>query len=91
MRPFKDFDWYDRPDVQAARHRAQQEAAKAIDARHLLLGFLDTPGETRSALRRALGDEGFERLARTAEASDRADGTPGIGDFLGAPPEPDGD
>ena len=91
VRPFEDFDWYDRPDVQAARHRAQQEAAKAIDARHLLLGFLDIPGETRSALRRALGDEGFERLVRAAEASDSADGTPGIGDFLVVPPEPDGE
>jgi len=85
VQPFEDFDWYDLADVQAARRRAQQEAAKAIDVRHLLLGFLDTDGATRSALRRALGDEGFERLVRTAETSDRADGTPGIGDFLVVP------
>ncbi len=91
VRPFEDFDWYDRSDVQAARRRAQLEAARAIDARHLLLGFLDTPGETRSALRQALGDEGFERLIRTAEASDQADGTPGIGDFLVVPQAPGGD
>ena len=88
MRPFEDFDWYDRPDVQAARSRAQAVAARAIDARHLLLGFLDIPGETRLALCRALGDEGFERLVRTAEASDRDAGTPGIGDFLVMPPVP---
>ncbi len=91
VRPFEDFDWYDRPDVQAARRRAQLEAARAIDARHLLLGFLDTPGDTRSALRQAIGDEGFERLIRTAEASDRAAGTPGIGDFLVMPPAPGGE
>jgi hypothetical protein len=91
VRPFEDFDWYDRADVQAGRRRAQSEGARAIDARHLLLGFLDTPSETRSALSQALGDEGFQRLVRTAEVGDRAAGTPGIGDFLVMPPTTDGE
>jgi hypothetical protein len=76
--PFTDFDWYDRSDVQAARRRAQQEGQPAIDARHLLLGFLDTPSGTRTRLRSVLGDEGFERLLRTAEARQRPIGTPGV-------------
>ncbi len=82
--PFDDFDWYDRADVQAARRRARDEGQRVIDARHLLLGFLDTPSETRTALRRALGDDMFNRLVDTAEAGDRMSGTPGIGDFFDA-------
>jgi hypothetical protein len=89
--PFEDFDWYDRADVQAARRRAQMERARVIDARHLLLGFLETAGETRAALRRTLGEEGFDRLVRTTEVSDRATGTPGIGDFLVISPPQSGE
>jgi hypothetical protein len=76
--PFVDFDWYDRSDVQAARRRAQQEGKRAIDARHLLLGFLETPSGTRTRLRAALGEERFAHLIRTAEAEERAVATPGV-------------
>jgi hypothetical protein len=44
VRPSEDFD------VQAARRRAQREAARAIDARHLLLGFLVSLNEPTAAL-----------------------------------------
>ena len=87
VRPFEDFDSYDRSDVQAARRPARLKAARAIDAgaccwipRH--------SGETRSALRQALGEDGFERLIRTAEASEQAIGTPGLGNFLVVPQAP---
>jgi hypothetical protein len=76
--PPSKFDLYDRDDVQAARHRARQESKAAIDARHLLLGFLDTESGTRTELKRALGDEGFQRLLRTAELAEQAVGTPGV-------------
>jgi hypothetical protein len=89
--PFGDFDWYERGDVQAARRRARAEGRGSIDARHLLLGFLDTPSGTRSGLRDALGDEGFERLVRTAENGDRPVATPGIETFFGASRPPTAD
>ena len=72
------FDLYERDDVQAARHRARQEGRPAIDARHLLLGFLDTESETRSELRRHLGDEGFHRLVRAAEQPEQVARTPAV-------------
>ena len=78
LSPFADFDWYDRSDVQAARRRALQDGSRAIDARHLLLGFLDTPSGTRTQLSVALGDEGFARLVRAAEAGEGPAGTPGV-------------
>lgn len=81
--PFGDFDWYSRDDVQAARRRARHEGRGSIDARHVLLGFLDTPGGTRSALRRKLGEEGFQRLVLTAEQGDRPVATPDIDRFFG--------
>jgi hypothetical protein len=82
--PFVDFDWYERDDVQAARRRAQQEGRRAIDARHLLLGFMETPSGTQMELRRALGDDAFDHLIRTAETADRAPATPGIGALFDA-------
>jgi hypothetical protein len=75
---FSDFDWYDRDDVQAARRRARLEGKPAIDARHLLIGFLDTESQTRAELRSALGDDLFERLRRVAETPPNRAGTPGI-------------
>jgi Domain of unknown function (DUF4062) len=86
VRPFEEFDWYDRDDVQAARCRAQEEDAAAINARHLLYGFLTTPGDTRSALTEALGEQRFRRLVQASEEGDRAEGTPGIRDFLTVTP-----
>jgi hypothetical protein len=80
--PFEDFDWYSREDVQAARRHAREEGRSAIDARHLLLGFLTTPSDTRTALGQALGEAAFARLVTAAESGDRRSGTPGIGDFL---------
>jgi Domain of unknown function (DUF4062) len=82
---FSEFDWYDRDDVQAARHLARQECKAAIDARHLLLGFLDTESETRTELRRALGDEGFHHLRRLAETAEQIGGTPGVGGLFKRP------
>lgn len=81
-RPFKNFHWYERTDVQIARRKAQQDGARVIDSRHLLLGFLDTDGMTRSAFRKIIGEDGFDRLIRIAETSDGDTGTPGIGDLL---------
>ncbi len=89
--PFRDFDWYERGDIQAARQRARQEGRGRIDARHLLLGFLETPSGTRSGLREALGEEGFERLVRAAEKGDRSVATPGIETFFGVSRAPGGD
>ena len=74
---YVDFDFYDRSDVQAARRRAQQEDRKAIDARLLLLGFLETPSGTRTRLRDALGDDGFLRLLEAVEVGELPRGTPG--------------
>jgi hypothetical protein len=91
IKPFGDFHWYDRDDVQAARRRARREGRGSIDARHLLLGILDTPSGTRSGLRVELGEEGFQHLVRTAEIGDRPPATPGIEAFFGASRPPPGD
>lgn len=75
---FSDFDWYAREDVQAALRRARLEGKPAIDARHLLIGFLDTESQTRAALRSALGNDLFEHLCRVAQTPLERAGTPGI-------------
>ena len=90
MTPFADFDWYDREDVQAARLRARHEGASSIDARHLLLGFLATTSGTRSVLRDELGEEGFDRLVRTAEKGNGPVATPGIETFFSGSERPGG-
>jgi hypothetical protein len=38
--PFKEFDWYERKDIQSARQRGAAERATAIDARMLLHAVL---------------------------------------------------
>jgi hypothetical protein len=87
-RSFDNFDWYDRADVQAARRLARQQAARVIDARHLLAGFLGTPGQTRSALLETIGTEGYARLVSMAQEPERFIGTPGIRERLAAVPSP---
>jgi hypothetical protein len=72
--PFKDFDWFERKDVQNARYRASVQAAPAIDARMLLYAVLTENSGTQQALKKKLGDEAFERLRGQAEAQD----SPGI-------------
>jgi hypothetical protein len=85
---FADFDWYERKDVQAARHRAKQEGKAVIDARHLLLGFLDTESQTRIELQHALGKEGFENLRRIAESAESRTLTPGVSGLFNPPVSP---
>lgn len=68
--PFKDFDWFERKDVQNARYRASLERAPAIDARMLLYAVLTENSGTQQALKKKLGDEAFERLRGQAEAQD---------------------
>jgi hypothetical protein len=90
LSPFAEFDWYERSDIQAARRRAQQEGVRAITARHLLLGFIDTPSRTRVQLNTSLGDDAFARLVRTAEAVAAPLATPGVeAIFERAPPATD--
>ena len=67
QQPFFDFDWNDRKDVQAARRWAIEEGATIIDARLLLLGFLETEGQTQKELQRALGEKAFDRLREAAK------------------------
>lgn len=68
--PFKDFDWFERKDVQNARYRASVGGAPAIDARMLLYAVLTESSGTQQALKKKLGDEAFERLRGQAEAQD---------------------
>jgi len=76
--PFVDFDWYDREDVQVARRRARSEGSPTIDARHLLLGFLETRSNSRSWMGHELGDDVVERMIRFAQVDRRPSGTPGF-------------
>jgi hypothetical protein len=80
--PYAPVDWYARKDVQAARMHAVFEGARHITLRHMLLGFLDTSGNTRAAMSAALGDGGLailrERLARNPSR-----GTPGVDALMG--------
>ena len=64
---FFDFDWYSRRDIQAARVIAIQDGKTVLDARHLLLGFLQTEGVTQKELLRALGRKAFDELCQKAE------------------------
>lgn len=77
--PFADFEWTDRPDVAAARRRAKAEDRSAIEAHHLLLGFLETESETRAELERSVGKEALDRLQRGAEQRSRPKKTVGVG------------
>jgi hypothetical protein len=87
---FTEFDWYDRRDVQAARHRAQEEGKEVIDGRLLLLGILATESETRGELIHVLGQDGFERLVRSATLGEVYTGTPGVSGLFNRPPaQPD--
>jgi hypothetical protein len=88
--PYVDFNWYDRDDVQAARRRARSEGSQAIEARHLLLGFLETPSNTRLMVRQELGEEAFDRMVRAAQEGDRPLGTPGVNAVFGMPTAADG-
>ena len=65
--PFCDFDWYERKDIQAARQRAANERAEAIDARMLLHAVLTERSGTQQALREKLGDEAFQKLREQSE------------------------
>lgn len=75
---FVDFDWYDREDVQAARQRAREEGEPLIGPRHLLLGFLQTPSNTRDTVQQLLGGPAFSTLRTMAEEWRPNSGTPGI-------------
>lgn len=82
--PYTPVDWYARKDVQAARMLAVLEGARHVTLRHLLLGFLDTPGNTRAAMSAALGDGGLATL-RERLARDPGGGTPGVDALMGRP------
>jgi len=76
-RPFSDFDWNSRKDIQTARLRAIEEGSTTIDARHLLLGLLETASETQKELQRALGKKAFSQLLRSVKDFGRVPtGTP---------------
>ena len=80
---FSEFDWYSRADVQAARQCAIVEGNQTIDARHLFLGFLETEGQTRKELQRAVGKKAFDHLCKLAKTAGRApDTTPPMRGFF---------
>ncbi|HYI08137.1 MAG TPA: DUF4062 domain-containing protein [Thermoanaerobaculia bacterium] len=75
---FVDFDWYDRADVQAARRHAKAGGEPLIGPRSLLLGFLDTPSNTRDVVQQTLAEPAFSRLRQVTEEWRPDAGTPGI-------------
>ncbi|MFI6332877.1 hypothetical protein ACIBBG_31800 [Micromonospora chersina] len=76
---FADFDWRERPDVQAARVVAIRQGAAVLTDRLLLVGVLETPSNTSRQLAAWLGDELLAAVKREALTSPagQAFATPG--------------
>ncbi len=83
---FTEFDWFERLDVQAARLCAKREPSSVIEAHHLLLGFLDTDSETCAELRKTLGQDAFDRLAREVSQPQGQKKTAGVKDLFSSTP-----
>lgn len=78
--PFYDFLWEERKDVQKARQIAREDDSDTIQEKHLLLGILETEGNTQQALKRFLGEKSFHQLIPFLRSFPL--GTPGIDDVF---------
>jgi hypothetical protein len=68
-RPFLDFQWEERKDMQVAHQLALQDGSNEVTEEHLLLGVLDTRNTSITVrdLRKLLGEDDFHSLVRSVQ------------------------
>jgi hypothetical protein len=78
---FKDFDWYDRPDIQNAQKQCIEECQSLVNERHVFAAILRSESQAVQQLKAQMGQD-FDRLLQSAANNPSSLGaTPGLLSF----------